>query len=271
MAMVMDPVQASVAQQVAQQGGWGTAGGYGGYGGYGTVAPAGWFGNLLGSIGQPVGSAIGSAFGNQQLGSTIGGIAGQLGRFLPFSVDPATAAYGGYGGGYGTVAPAGWFGNLLGSIGQPVGSAIGSAFGNQQLGSTIGGIAGQLGRFLPFSVDPATAAYGSYGGGYGTVAPAGWFGNLLGSIAQPVGGLIGGALGNRQLGTTIGGLAGQFGRMLPFEVDPMAAAYGTVAPASLFGNIPGLPTGIPPWLSNIRLTGPNPGIVGPLPRVPLLF
>ena len=45
-------------------------------------------------------------------------------------------------------APQGFFGNLLGQVGAPVGGAIGQALGNQGLGQTIGGIAGNLGRFL---------------------------------------------------------------------------------------------------------------------------
>ena len=100
-------------------------------------APQGFFGNLLGQVGAPLGSAIGSAFGNQGLGQTIGGAAGQLGRFLPFDAGPQ-------------FAPQGFFGNLLGQVGAPLGGAIGSAFGNQGLGQTIGSAAGQLGRFLPF-------------------------------------------------------------------------------------------------------------------------
>jgi hypothetical protein len=56
------------------------------------LAPQGFFGNLLGQIGQPLGGALGSMFGNQGLGNTIGGIAGQLGRMLPFQMDPMQQA-----------------------------------------------------------------------------------------------------------------------------------------------------------------------------------
>jgi hypothetical protein len=201
------------------------------------LAPQGWFGNLIGQVGQPLGGAIGGMFGNAGLGSQIGGIAGQIGRsVLPFSVDPITAAY---------VqqqlaqqhlaqqqqfAPQGWFGNLLGQVGQPLGTAIGSTFGNANLGSQIGSTVGQLGRsFLPFSVDPVMAAYAqqqALQAQQQQFAPQGWFGNLIGQVGQPLGGAIGGMFGNSQLGSQIGGLAGQFGRsVLPFSIDPMMAAY----------------------------------------------
>ncbi|WP_295994336.1 hypothetical protein [Rugamonas sp.] len=57
------------------------------------LAPQGWFGNLIGSVAQPLGSTIGGWLGNAGVGSTIGNVAGQLGRMLPFSADPVTAAY----------------------------------------------------------------------------------------------------------------------------------------------------------------------------------
>ena len=56
------------------------------------LAPQGFFGNLLGQIGQPLGSAIGGMLGNQGMGSSIGGIAGQFGRMLPFQIDPMQQA-----------------------------------------------------------------------------------------------------------------------------------------------------------------------------------
>ncbi|MDL2357408.1 MAG: hypothetical protein QFF03_19310, partial [Pseudomonadota bacterium] len=72
------------AQQQAQQGQPGQAG---------QIAPQGWFGNLIGQVGQPLGAAIGDVFGNSGLGGTIGSTVGQLGRMLPFGVDPLAAAY----------------------------------------------------------------------------------------------------------------------------------------------------------------------------------
>ncbi|HEY0682029.1 MAG TPA: hypothetical protein VGD45_06845 [Steroidobacter sp.] len=198
----VDPLTAAYAQQAQQA----------------QLAPQGFFGNLIGQLGQPVGGAIGSIFGNQQLGNQLGGIAGQLGRFLPFSVDPLTAAYAQQAQ-QAQFAPQGFFGNLLGQIGQPLGGAIGSIFGNQQLGSQLGGVAGQLGRFLPFSVDPLTAAYAQQAQ-QAQFAPQGFFGNLLGQIGQPLGGAIGSLFGNQQLGGQLGGAAGQLGRFLPFQAQP---------------------------------------------------
>jgi hypothetical protein len=73
---------------------------------------------------------------------------------------------------------------------------------------------------------------------YGQIAPQGWFGNLLGNIGAPVGGAIGGLLGNQQLGGQIGGMAGGLAhRYLPFEVDPLAAMYGQVAPQGWLGDL----------------------------------
>ncbi len=154
----------------------------------GQFAPQGWFGNLIGQIGQPLGSAIGGIFGNAGLGGTIGNVAGQIGRILPFGVDPVANAYAQQqiaqqqeqhlahqiaqqqlvqqqlaqqqlAQQQGQLGPQGWFGNLLGQVGQPLGTTIGNIFGNAGLGSTIGNVAGQLGRFLPFNADPVTAAY----------------------------------------------------------------------------------------------------------------
>src|SRR5471032_971176 len=63
------------------------------------------------------------------------------------------------------------------------------------------------------------------------LAPQGFFGGLIGA---PLGGLIGrgigGMLGNSNLGHQIGQLAGGIGgSILPFSVDPVAAAYAQQA------------------------------------------
>ncbi|UUZ48053.1 hypothetical protein LP420_34540 [Massilia sp. B-10] len=143
--------------------------------------PQGWFGNLISQVGRPLGGAIGGLFGNAGLGNTIGGIAkpgrphaalqrrsriadGQsAGLVLRLSAPaaasaaiaataattatairatgpasrPASASPGRRPG----RLPQGWFGNLIGQVGQPLGGAIGGLFGNSGLGSTIGGIA----------------------------------------------------------------------------------------------------------------------------------
>jgi hypothetical protein len=71
-----DPMQQAYAQQQMQQ-----------------LAPQGLFGNLIGQLGQPLGGAIGSLFGQSGLGNQIGGIAGQLGRMLPFQMDAMQQAW----------------------------------------------------------------------------------------------------------------------------------------------------------------------------------
>ncbi|RJG15023.1 hypothetical protein D3872_14985 [Massilia cavernae] len=190
----------------------------------GQLAPQGWFGNLIGQVGQPLGGAIGGMFGNPQAGSTIGNVAGQLGRLLPFGADPISAAYAQQmqQAQQQQLAPQGWFGNLLGQVGQPLGGAIGGLFGNQGVGSTIGGAAGQLGRLLPFGADPVAAAYAQQiqQAQQQQLAPQGWLGNMIGQVGQPLGSTIGGWLGNAGVGSTIGGVAGQLGKLLPFGAEP---------------------------------------------------
>lgn len=127
------------------------------------LAPQGLFGGMLGGpVGGMIGRGIGGWLGNPTIGAQIGQIAGGIGvSMLPFQSDPMAA--------YAQqlqqlqqqqgLAPQGFFGNLLGQIGQPLGSAIGGIFGQSGLGGTIGGAVGQLGRLLPFQVDPITAAY----------------------------------------------------------------------------------------------------------------
>ena len=144
-----DPIQQlqqAYAQQLQQQ-----------------LSPQGFFGNLLGHIGQPLGSAIGGIFGQSGLGGSIGSAAGQLGRLLPFQIDPMQQLQQAYAQQLyqqqmQQLAPQGFFGNLLGQIGQPLGSAIGGIFGQSGLGGTIGSAAGQLGRLLPFQIDPIQQA-----------------------------------------------------------------------------------------------------------------
>jgi hypothetical protein len=250
--------------------------------GQGQLSPQGWFGNAISQFGRPLGGLIGGIAGNQQLGSTIGGIASQLGGMLPFSAGPQqqfqqhphvqarvqqlqqlqqiqqqiqqqlqqlfqqqqqqpqpsqqqphTMQQAGQG--QGQMTPQGWFGNALSQFGQPVGSFIGGLAGNQQLGNTIGGIASQLGGMLPFSVDPyqmqqlaqqlaqqqaQQQALQGQQGQQGQLTPQGWFGNAISQFGRPLGGFIGGIAGNQQLGSTIGGIASQLGGMLPFSVDP---------------------------------------------------
>ncbi len=227
---------------------------WGGYGGQ-QLAPQGLLGSLLGGpVGGLIGRGIGGLFGNAGLGSQIGQMAGGIGgSILPFSADPMQA--------FAQqlaqqqqlqqlqqlqqmqqLAPQGMFGNLIGQLGQPLGSAIGGLFGQSGLGSQIGGVAGQLGRMLPFQTDPMQQAWAQQQ--MAQLAPQGLFGNLIGQLGQPVGGAIGSLFGQSGLGNQIGGIAGQLGRMLPFQMDPMQQAWAQqqmaqLAPQGLFGNLIG--------------------------------
>ncbi|WP_229260609.1 hypothetical protein [Duganella alba] len=210
---------------------------------YGDLAPQGFLGGLIGApLGGLIGRGIGGLFGNANLGRQIGSAAGGIGGgLLPFGVDPVTAAYAQQAQQQqllqqAQLAPQGWFGNIIKSVAQPLGGAIGGAFGNAGLGNTIGGIAGHLGGMLPFAADPVTQAYAQQAQlqqlqqlQQQGLAPQGWFGNIIKSVAQPLGGAIGSAFGNAGLGNTIGGFAGQLGGMLPFGVDPVTAAYAQQA------------------------------------------
>jgi hypothetical protein len=72
----------------------------------------------------------------------------QIASLLPFAAGPQ-------------LRPQGFFGDLFGTIGAPLGGAIGGIFGNSDLGTTIGGLAGQLGRILPFSAGPQLSLAGA--------------------------------------------------------------------------------------------------------------
>lgn len=242
------------------------------------LSPQGFFGSMLGApVGGLIGRGIGGMFGQSGAGSQIGQLAGGIGgALLPFSADPMQAYAQQLAQQQALqqqlqqlqlqqqlqqlqqlaqqqqlqqpsqfqqpsqqqLSPQGWFGNLIGQIGQPLGSAVGSIFGQPHIGSQLGGYAGQLGRMLPFSVDPMQQAYGQqiYGQqAYGQQAPTqayasqgyapqGWIGNLIGQIGQPVGTAIGGLHGQPALGGQIGSIAAQIGRLLPFQADPAQQA-----------------------------------------------
>jgi hypothetical protein len=207
------------------QGFGGQMGGQGQWGGQqGQFAPQGFIGDMLGSVAQPLGSTIGAHFGHQQLGSQLGGLGGQLAQLLPFS------AQGPQMGGMqpeGQFAPQGFLGGLLGGTGGgALGNWIGGQFGNPGLGKTIGSAAGGvLGGLLPFSAQGPQGfggqmgGQGQWGGQQGQFAPQGFFGDLLGSVAQPLGGAIGGMFGHQQLGNQLGGMGGQLAHLLPFSAQ----------------------------------------------------
>ncbi|WP_332855906.1 hypothetical protein [Duganella sp. S19_KUP01_CR8] len=259
----------------------------------GDLAPQGFFGGLLGApLGGLIGRGIGGLFGNSRLGGQIGQAAGGIGgSFLPLGVDPVTAAYAQQAQQQqlqqlqqAQLAPQGWFGNIIKSVAQPLGGAIGGAFGNAGLGNTIGGIAGQLGGMLPFAADPVQQAYAQQAAQLQQLqqlqaqglAPQGWFGNIIKSVAQPLGGMIGGAFGHQGLGNTIGGIAGHLGGMLPFAADPVAQAYAQqaaqlqaqgLAPQGFFGDLLRQRgnTGIisPPIFGRTGIGSPGIGYPGP--------
>jgi hypothetical protein len=116
------------------------------------------------------------------------------------------------------LAPQGWFGNLLGGLAPVAGRMAGGQAG--QVINTVGGLA----RLLPFDADPMQQAYAN-----AQLAPQGIFGGILGGFGgghagRAIGGLFGrggGDIGST-IGSTIGGIAGG---LLPFQVDPMTAAY----------------------------------------------
>src|SRR5262245_13023920 len=94
------------------------------------LAPQGIFGSLLGGpVGGFLGCALGGVFGNPNLGRQIGQTAGAIGGgFLPFNVDPMAAAYAQQAQqqlAQQQLAPQGFFGDLIGHVGQPLGGAIG--------------------------------------------------------------------------------------------------------------------------------------------------
>lgn len=242
------------------------------------LSPQGFFGSMLGApVGGLIGRGIGGLFGQSGAGSQIGQLAGGIGgALLPFSADPMQAYAQQLAQQQALqqqlqqlaqqqqlqqlqqlaqqqqlqqpsqfqqpsqqqLSPQGWFGNLIGQIGQPLGSAVGGIFSQPHIGSQLGGFAGQLGRMLPFSADPMQQAYGqqiygqqAYGQQVPTqsyasqgYAPQGWIGNLIGQIGQPVGTAIGGLHGQPVLGGQIGGIAAQIGRLLPFQADPTQQA-----------------------------------------------
>jgi hypothetical protein len=157
----------------------------------------------------------------------------------------------------GQIAPQGFVGDLFTQYGKGAGDVLGNVTGNSTLGNIAGGVLSGLGGLLPFGADASGAGIQQQqhpaiqqlqqlqvqqqqlvqalqqiqqqqavlqqqlaAEQQGGMAPQGWLGNAIKRVAQPVGGFIGSQLGNRGLGTTIGGIAGQIGGMLPFSADP---------------------------------------------------
>ncbi|HKO90502.1 MAG TPA: hypothetical protein VJU61_05085, partial [Polyangiaceae bacterium] len=103
-------------------------------------------------------------------------------------------------------APQGILGSILGST---AGGIIGGLAGHKNLGRTIGGIGGS---FLPFQAGPQLPQqFGSQ-----QFAPQGWGGDLIGQVAQNVGGYLGGPWGQALQG------AAPLAQYLPFQAGPQA-------------------------------------------------
>ena len=159
--------------------------------------PQGVLGNQLGTV---LGNVLGNMIGQGQLGSQIGGLAGGL---LPFQAGPqqamtAPTQYTGLPTQYTTPQfnPQGVIG---GQLGQVLGNAIGNLFGQGQLGSQIGGFAGNL---LPFQAGPQQQMLGWPQQTTTQFSPQGVIGSQLG---QALGNVLGNLVGQGQLGSQIGG------------------------------------------------------------------
>jgi hypothetical protein len=165
----------------------------------GQLSPQGFFGNLISTIGKPAGALIGNLTGKRHLGNMISDYSGYA-RLLPLGADPQAqqqtqqqhpmvqlqqlqaqqqqlqqllqqvqqqavmlqqqiVQQGGQ------LAPQGWLSNAITQYARPVNGFIGEQLGNQGLGAAIGGVAAQLGRYIPASVDPYGQQFGSQFGG----------------------------------------------------------------------------------------------------------
>jgi hypothetical protein len=204
------------------------------------VVPAGFVGDLLGSLSGTIGEITGGIFGDAKTGKKIGDVLSDpIKQLVPFSIVPPTVAPASAGPQAATgptealvVLPAGFIGGLLGGIGGSLlGETVGGWFGDSGTGGDIGKAAGgALGAILPFSVLPPTVAPASAGPDAGTereamiVVPAGFFGDLVSGISHTVGSIVGG-----DTGQTIA-TVGSFGSLFPFSTVPPALAPASVGP-----------------------------------------
>jgi hypothetical protein len=134
------------------------------------------------------------------------------------------------------LAPYGFFGDLARTFMPAAGQAIGSVFGNQQLGGQLGNTLGGLAGLMPFGAQPgmpgqyqqpqqaaqvqAALAQAVLAQQQQQLAPYGFFGDLVRSVAPTGGQIIGGLLGDQQTGGQVGGILGQLGGLLPFGAQP---------------------------------------------------
>jgi hypothetical protein len=153
----------------------------------------------------------------------------------------------------------GFFGGLINQFSKPIANTIADVAGVPGLAPVAGGLLQGLGGLLPFNAGPQGAGPqaivqqlkqlqaqqqqlqqalqqvqqqamllqqqlgGQQPQAQGQIAPQGWLGDMVSQYAQPVGGFIGSQFGNQGLGSAIGGIAGQLGRMLPLSADPWSA------------------------------------------------
>ena len=177
--------------------------GYGAGDGY-SFSPQGAIGSGIGSAAPAFGTVLGTAFGQPQLGVILGNLAGQLGSLLPFAAGPQMAQQPPYNPG-----PIG--------VGSPFGQ-LASLLHQRRLGDVIADYYGQvgspgIGSMLPFAAGPQ-------------LSPRGGVGSWLQQLAAGIGGAVGGAFGQPQLGGMLGNLAGQLGSILPFAAAPQIGVYG---------------------------------------------
>ena len=176
------------------------------------MTPYGIFGDIGRMVLPTVGQIAGRALGNEQIGRTAGNIAGTVAGMLPFSAVPGQPQMQTYG----------VVGDLAGAIGAPAGRVIGNHFGHGQLGEQVGGTIGAVAKqFLPFSAVPQAPVHAEPTHPVAPqMAPYGVGGAILGALAPAAGSAIGGLLGNKDLGRTIGSVAGTVLALSPFSAGP---------------------------------------------------
>lgn len=229
------------------------------------LVPAGFIGDLLGSLSGTIGQVTGGLLGNATFGRHVGELAGEAATLLPFQVVPPGPTSETNGSGEASTAghepmivvPNAFLGGILGGIGGSLlGGTIGGWLGSEQVGESIGStVGGAVGGLLPFQVvPPEQMPPGSGSGPDGAatvedamiVVPAGFFGDVLAGVAGTVGDLVGGKSGRQ-----VGEAAAPFIRELfpfqavPPQLAPQASGPGvaqeqmqmTVVPAGFFGGL----------------------------------
>jgi len=206
------------------------------------VVPAGFVGDLLGSLSGTIGEIAGGWLGSAGTGKAIGdALSDPIRSLVPFTIVPPAAAPQSAGPGATTegpseplvVVPAGFLGGILGGLGGGLlGKTVGGWFGAGDTGESIGKAAGGvLGGIIPFSVVPPVVAPASAGPQAGqasdepvVVVPAGFFGDLLGGITSTVGTIVGGNTGD------VISKLGSLSSLVPFHTVPPELAPQSAGP-----------------------------------------